>query len=339
MSKTSQDGSQGEENFDKNKGEDNSHNDFVMMSEEFVSRSDSPGIWSKEELKEAQACNILEIDENILKSQPDSEDKASRGSNEAGEPPESASEGEDQAEQGGYSYPAPYTSYPIFDDYRVWPYCTIGKLFFKRDGGSYVCSATSIGNNAIWTAGHCLHSGNNSASGWATDVVFIPAYRNRETPLGQWKVKQLFTSKRWYEKGNPGGLIEDWGGAILYPLDGKKISQRVGWLGFAWNWSRHQHWYAMGYPADPPYDGQKLIANPASFAYTAEVSNGVPPTGIGCDMTGGSSGGPWITQFGNKNYLNGNNSYRRIGKSQEMFSPYFSEKAKKFKDFLVEKEV
>jgi hypothetical protein len=53
--------------------------------------------------------------------------------------------------------------------------------------------------------------------------------------------------------------------------------------------------------------------------------------GIGCDLTGGSSGGPWITKFsgasGSANYLNGHNSYRYTSHPQEMFSPYFGSQA------------
>jgi hypothetical protein len=53
---------------------------------------------------------------------------------------------------------------------------------------------------------------------------------------------------------------------------------------------------------------------------------------MGCDMTRGSSGGPWIRKFsgvaGSANYLNGNNSYRYTSHPEEMFSPYFGEGAK-----------
>jgi hypothetical protein len=59
----------------------------------------------------------------------------------------------------GYGYPAPFTRFQLFTNYGRFPYVTVGKLFFQRYGGYYVCSASSIGNYAIWTAGHCVHEG------------------------------------------------------------------------------------------------------------------------------------------------------------------------------------
>ena len=52
-------------------------------------------------------------------------------------------------------------------------------------------------------------------------------------------------------------------------------------------------------------------------------------------MTGGTSGGPWVWQFGTGNYLNGVNSFRRTGYSQELFAPYFDTAIKDLKDCLV----
>ena len=90
-----------------------------------------------------------------------------------------------------------------------------------------------------------------------------------------------------------------------------------------------------------PFDGKWQYICAASFAY--RDSNFLPPqqpVGIGCDMTPGSSGGPWIVNFsgasGSTNLLNGNNSYR-YGLSEEMFSPYFGTAAKNLWDSLTSK--
>ncbi|MGW8226289.1 MAG: hypothetical protein ACWGOY_11175, partial [Anaerolineales bacterium] len=52
----------------------------------------------------------------------------------------------------------------------------------------------------------------------------------------------------------------------------------------------------------------------------------------------GSSGGPWIINFsgstGNTNYLNGNNSFRFTGFTEEIYSPYFGEDAKDLLDTI-----
>jgi len=53
---------------------------------------------------------------------------------------------------------------------------------------------------------------------------------------------------------------------------------------------------SYGYPADDPFDGSQLLV------CRAKAKKGDPfytnlksVLGIGCDMTGGSSGGPWVS--------------------------------------------
>lgn len=296
-------------------------------------------VWTMAEMETAEPCDIIEIDEEALaKIAIDTgvtPTKEGSMAVEGGMPDLEAAETEPLATSGGYNYPAPFTRFEVFDDYRVYPYRSIGKLFFKRGGRSYVCSAASIGGNAIWSAGHCLHAGNNQSSGWSTNVVFVPAYKDGNAPYGQWKAKQLWVRNAWYKNGNPNGLCQDMGGAILYPKNSKKISQVVGWLGFAWNWSRYQHWCQFGYPAASPFNGKRLIENASSYAYNGSLSCSPKPVGVGSDLTGGSSGGPWIIKFGTANYVNGCNSYRRSNKPQEMFSPYFNNNAKSLFDQLM----
>ena len=234
-----------------------------------------------------------------------------------------------------YSYPAPFTRMEVFDSYKAFPYRTIGKLFFRRDGSNFVCSAASIGGYGIWTAGHCVHKGNGRQDGWSEDVVFVPAYKNGNAPYGQWTASWLITKTAWYEDEN---LAYDMGGAILFSKNGRKISERVGALGFAWNQGASQHWNAFGYPAGSPFNDKKLYVCQASYAYRSSKP-GPDPVGIGCDMTGGSSGGPWILEFtgtGTKgNYLNGNVSYGRVGFPDEAFSPYFNSSAKSMRDEII----
>lgn len=297
-------------------------------------------VWTMAEMETAQPCDIIEIDEEALaKIAADTGGTPTKEGGmvvEGGMPDLEAAETEPLATSGGYNYPAPFTRFEVFDDYRVYPYRCIGKLFFKRGGSSYVCSAASIGGNAIWSAGHCLHTGNNQSSGWSTNVVFVPAYKDGAAPYGQWPAKQLSVRNAWFKNGNPNGLCQDMGGAILYPQNNKKISQVVGWLGFAWNWSRYQHWCQFGYPAASPFNGKRLIENASSYAYDHGSLNCLPkPVGVGSDLTGGSSGGPWILKFGTSNYVNGCNSCRRSNKPQEMFSSYFNDNAKSLFDQLM----
>jgi len=238
------------------------------------------------------------------------------------------------ATTGGYDYPPPYTRFEVPQVlYGVFPWITVGKVFFKQYGTAYVASAASIGNYAIWTAGHVVHAGDGKVSGWSTDMVFVPAYRNGTAPYGKWSVSYMRARTLWYQKGNPDGLTEDMAGAVLHPLEGKKISQRVGSLGFAWNRGRLQHWNSLGYPQAAPFNGQTMHDCQASYAYDGSVS-GIKPVAIGCDMTGGCSGGPWVWKLLIESALNGNNSYRQSNRPEEMNSPYFDDRAKALWDKL-----
>ena len=247
----------------------------------------------------------------------------------------------------GVIEPPPYIRYENFDSYLEYPYSTVGILFFEQGGSIYQCSAASIGNNAIWTAGHCIHGGGEGKD-FSTELWFVPAYRkdnnnNHIAPFGWWRAFAMLTHQEWEMNRD---FRYDIGGAILeLNNEGKKISEVVGSLGFAANLDNNRHWFNIGYPAAPPFDGRRQQICSAPFAYNDPPSNTDDPinqnnlpVGMGCDMTPGSSGGPWIINFsgdaGSANYLNGNNSYR-WSKPEELFSPYFGDAAKTLWDQLM----
>lgn len=240
-----------------------------------------------------------------------------------------------QTTTSGYDYPAPFVRYQNFDSYQVYPYSTIGVLFFKQYGIDYRCSAVSIGNSAIWTAGHCIHKGDNSEDGWSSNIRFAPAYKNGSTPFGVWTTSHITTKGSWYQFGD---LRYDMAGAVLNEWNNQTISEVVGSLGFAYNQDSGLHWLNFGYPSSEPFDGKTQQLCVASFAY-ADTSMPAPsPIAMGCDMTPGSSGGPWILSFsgqvGQTNYLNGNNSYRYSFHPMEMYSPFFGDAAKSLYEAL-----
>ncbi|NOK59868.1 MAG: hypothetical protein GFH27_549291n60 [Chloroflexi bacterium AL-W] len=208
--------------------------------------------------------------------------------------------------------------------YSAYPYSAVGKIFFRQNGGSFVCSGAVIKSNEIWTAGHCVHSGNGSNSGWSTNVVFVPQYRDGSAPCGQWNVSQLATTTDWYTNGQArGGLDQDYAkGLVSNPNTGC-----TGILGFAFNQSYSQQYLSVGYPAQSPYSGGRMIFCNEPLLRT---DSGSPRTyGISCPMNGGASGGPFII---NNNALNGNNSYIYPGANQ-LYSPYFDSNAKSFYDY------
>lgn len=207
--------------------------------------------------------------------------------------------------------------------YSSFPYSAVGKIFFRQGGGNFVCSGAVIKSNEIWTAGHCVHAGNGSQSGWSTDVVFVPQYRDGSAPCGQWNVSQLMTSSDWFLNGQSGnGIVRDYAkGLVSNPNVGC-----TGTLGFASNQSYSQQYLSVGYPAQSPYTGERMIFCDEPLLRT---DFGSPLTfGISCPMNGGASGGPFII---NNNALNGNNSYIYPGTNQ-LYSPYFDSAAQDFYD-------
>jgi len=222
-----------------------------------------------------------------------------------------------QTTASGYNYPAPFVRYQNFDSYQVYPYSTVGVLFFEQYDVDYRCSAASIGNSVIWTAGHCIHKGDGSEDGWSNNIVFAPAYKNGSTPFGVWTASYITTKGFWFDFGD---LRYDMAGAVLNAWNNQTISEAVGSLGFAYNLGKTQQICA------------------ASFAYADTSMTDPFPVAMGCDMTRGSSGGPWILDFsgqvGSTNFLNGNNSYRYTFHPQELYSPYFGDSAKFLYDEL-----
>jgi len=249
-----------------------------------------------------------------------------------------------QATLTGYNYPPPFARYQNFDSYQVYPYSTVGALFFKQGGVPYFCSAASIGNSGIWTAGHCIHKGDGELDSggnvidpgtWSTEVVFAPAYQNGIAPFGVWSAYELWITPEWFTSED---LRYDMGGVILNLNGGFTLSQIVGALGFAYNMDHSLHWMNIAYPSAQPFNGTTQQICAGSFAY-ADTSMGNPsPVAMGCDMTRGSSGGPWILDFSgsssSQNYLNGNNSYRYGSHPVELYSPYFDSDAKTLWDDL-----
>jgi V8-like Glu-specific endopeptidase len=301
----------------------------------------SEGYWTVARMEQAQPIplptltetQLEDVAERLAEQLRTEEPQAGSGNlSLSGAPEPEAGTGDEAptATSGGYNYPGPFTRHePLC---MVYPYVTVGKIFFSQRGINYVGSAASIGNYAFFSAGHCVHDGSNSGAGWSKNLAFVPAYRDGNAPYGIWRATKLWTRTIWYQNGIPNGLKEDMGGGVLLPLNNRKISQVVGWLGFAWNWSKYQHWHSIGYPAASPFNGNRMWDVQASFAYNGSVSTTMA---TGNDMTGGCSGGPWIWRFGTGNYLNGVNSYRNTSRPSELCSPYFGNAAKSLKDTLV----
>jgi len=251
--------------------------------------------------------------------------------------------------------PFVYTRYRLFADNvsvrTTSPWRTVGKLFFTiPNQGNFQCSATSIASenlSTVWTAGHCVFT---PGVGFHTNFLFIPAYHAHlfgpvEMPFGSWTALTAVTLTLWTT-----GLFEYDHGALAMNRGGlgvpDYVNNRVGGMGFITHFPRFQNWHLLGFPAGfqsppspgPVFDGGHVEVCNATFAVNDQPTGtpGIdPPTiGVGCDQTGGTSGGPWVMDLsgspGINNLLNGNNSYRYVGCPNcnlELYGPYFSDGA------------
>jgi hypothetical protein len=178
----------------------------------------------------------------------------------------------------------------------------------------------------VWTAGHCVFGnlgGEVPGEGWHSNWEFVPDYSNGYAPYGVWTAHQLWTLTAYYNSGGSGDEGDDMGAAAMNTNSyGQHIVDVVGGQGIAWNYSDNQFVYDFGYPAASPFNGQTL-----QFCTGSEFDGGFALSGtegLACNFTGGSSGGPWLMQFGGEfGYVNGDNAYVLYALPGDMFSPYY----------------
>ncbi|MEU8773047.1 peptidase [Streptomyces sp. NPDC048606] len=201
---------------------------------------------------------------------------------------------------------------------------TSGRVFFTMGDRTASCSGdsvTSANGSTVMTAGHCV----KYQGAWHTNWVFVPAYDNGNAPYGQWSATKTFATDQWAASED---MNMDVGLAVVAPLGGQKLSQVVGAQGLLFNGGYNKKMYSFGFPAAAPYDGKKLVYcsgnSGKDFLLTKDHS-------LGCNMTGGSSGGPWFQDFNEATGLGTQVSVNSFGYNflpNRMFGPYFGNEAK-----------
>lgn len=195
-----------------------------------------------------------------------------------------------------------------------YPYSAIGRLTFNRGADSYVCSASLIRRSVIVTAAHCLMDvGSNG--GWFTNWQFTPGYFRASPaskpvqPFGVWLWAQADVPPTWSSGSDSGSEDARNNDVAVIILDvdrrGKFIGDTTGWLGYGFNN------YSF---VSSPKTGNLAVAQVSTLGYPCELDNcsimqrtdgPTYQTTVdsalqywqGSNMTGGSSGGPWIVNF------------------------------------------
>ncbi len=188
----------------------------------------------------------------------------------------------------------------------TYPYRAIGRLTFNS--GS-LCTASLIRKSVIVTAAHCVQefgSGDNVFS----NFQFTPASYNGSAPYGSWSVGAIVRSGSWADGtdiGSNAARDNDLAVMIINKnAQGQFIGNITGYLTYGWNnYSFVSHnltgdlWTAalttLGYPG--LLDAGRIMQRTDGSGYLTTI-DGAGQIYQGSNLTGGSSGGPWIANFG-----------------------------------------
>lgn len=189
---------------------------------------------------------------------------------------------------------------------------TVGKVFFEMSGSLYVCSGNAVDDvddgvttpDLVVTAGHCVSDG---GSDFATNFLFIPRYdpaapRTSGQPDGTFTATRLTTTAQWtaqgadkynYDVGMARVGVNEHGETLAAAIgDTSDIAYVKGDPTSTGDVDYTVNTHSFGYPAARPYDGTALIS--CWGGTTSDTVGGSTDYRLPCNMTGGSSGGPWL---------------------------------------------
>lgn len=201
------------------------------------------------------------------------------------------------------AYSTAVTGTPV----NLVPWRTTGKLFMQFGASTFVCTASVIDKGLLVTAAHCVW---DFGVGPADAVWFEPARHGATLHYGQWQALDWYVTTG-YANGTDtcevAGIVCENDVAVVVlntgpaPYAGKRIAEVVGRYLYYKNNQGYVSFSGkvatqitqLGYPV--AFDGGLKMIRTDSLGYQATPNNVI----IGSDQTGGSSGGPWIMNFGN----------------------------------------
>lgn len=179
-----------------------------------------------------------------------------------------------------------------------YPFAAIGKLFFTLPNGTpSSCSASVIARRGLVTAAHCVYT---VGAGWHGNLMFSPAHRGDNSYYGPYGRFYYSSATILTERMSNPTRYNDVAVVAVWDQYGYPIQSWVGNLGLLWNASPNQGIWAFGYPGN--IGGSQLLVACASNSQEWETSGAMwwkrtRSIKMGCDMTYGSSGGPWIVNY------------------------------------------
>jgi V8-like Glu-specific endopeptidase len=201
---------------------------------------------------------------------------------------------------------------------QYYPYRASGKLFFQDGASSMICSASLIKRGVVLTAAHCVSK--FGANRFYTNIRYVPGYRSNVAPYGTWAAQRVWVMRSYLDGSMPcaagaQGVVCTGDIAVieLAPQLNAYPGTRTGWYGYGMNgWGFSQglsiassqvmtQITQIGYPGC--LDNAQIMERNDSMGYRS--SSNANNTIIGSLMCGGSSGGPWVANFGIRPTLTG----------------------------------
>ena len=163
----------------------------------------------------------------------------------------------------------------------------VGALFEHDSSGNHFCTASVVaspGKDMLITAAHCIHGG--KGSGYRSDIVFIPSYRDGQEPFGVWTPAKLLVAPQWADSSDPD---YDVGFVVLQPNDGRNIEQVLGANRLMTDTGYRYLVHVTGYPdsANSPITCVNWTSRQSTTQLRFQCGG----------YTGGTSGSPWVTRF------------------------------------------
>ena len=232
---------------------------------------------------------------------------------------------------GGGTTTSSVTGAPYVADGQVT--ARTGRVYFEMGGGAWVCSGSVANDGGAANAAVVLSAGHSvvdeSRGEFATKWMFVPDFDQEKSwncdvaRYGCWTAQALVAHSRF---ANAGGFTSE---ATRYDFAFAVVSgdldDVVGDYEVTTSVSNGNVMSAFGYPAAGKYHGDVLAYCPGPI--TQDSRNARATWGLACDMTGGSSGGPWLKGLtlagGSGGSLGSLNSYGYSGKNF-MYGPKFN---------------
>ncbi|MFD0659160.1 trypsin-like serine peptidase [Thermocatellispora tengchongensis] len=198
---------------------------------------------------------------------------------------------------------------------------TTGRVFLTLNGADFVCSASTVrsaSKDVVITAGHCVKDG---AGAWAENWTFVPGYHEGAKPYGSYTARRLFVAGPWARQADDD---HDVAMVALNSDGGRHVADAVGAQEISFAPVRGAQTYGFGFPAEPPYDGERLYycaGRPRPDPY-----GGTEDQGLGCKLTAGASGGPWLTGFDPRTghgTITSVSSFKYLDDPNTMYGPTF----------------